>query len=621
MKIAMESNHTQEDLVNASRFGDVNTQLRYIQLLNKKAPHITSWLQIKIRKATADDYFIPQTLEHACKVIDVQVSKDLCEQISCIPMKEKSKCDATEEASLYRLGDDAFGVQCQPACFNLTPNVTNVAKVNPDISASVWNDRTNKCAVLDISTINRLEKPYYRSDVKYEKRVNDMPTGFSRIRSQIAYGAGITYANNKTYCAYFDRIMTKERQCDLKPWEKALDFVVGMTLINTIKAEIRLGKNNQTVPFAEPEGLPPFPPLDAKFKVANWKTHVNKDFKIPDFIDTKPRNVRRKRDVLEDFDGSPTAFMNALEAILHTSHEAQLLGTFAIQMGVDLTIDGIKKLLVAVVENSAKVFAEHLAAQSIETFSKNILTSAVRSLARSTIVDLAVAQSARIALTLTEAIGFAATGIGFVLTLAALADIVLTFWDPTGYMNVVSNEYPDYIMRLGEVFIKKAMQTTDASYNFEYLKLVLLTKQERDDIASFALFDHYRYLAELTVNSNGSRIVKGPTLQFNSASINTQSPKQLVSQAAKANRVKFDVNSFKEYNAKFDSRVTTNKYLNFVALGLLLLAGLSLLVRLYLLSIAMLILMTVTLTYNRVQMIDDTLVDAMQKLLDMKKYK
>lgn len=265
--------YTQDDLANAEKFCKPNTIIRTINKLYTKAPHLTSWLEYEIRDATLKDYYYPATLKHCSKVMTVKISKSLCENLSCNPMKEKSSCVHNEPASYYYVGDDnSYDVQCQPACFN-TINVADFPKRDakaPQTLMLNWNNASNECHLANAQTVTYLEKPFYRSKTKYEVRVNDMPTGFSRIEDKKnIFGAGMAYIPNKTYCQYYDRTLMSDLSCDLKPYEKFLDAIVGQTLINYIKSGIRMLQNNN-IPFPLPE-LDPLPSLKEIHTLEGWK--------------------------------------------------------------------------------------------------------------------------------------------------------------------------------------------------------------------------------------------------------------------------------------------------------------------------------------------------------------
>jgi len=288
---------TAEDVRNSQKFSQTNYTIRLIKRMHETHPHLASWLKYNIRDATINDYYVPATLAHACKVVEIQIPENLCKLLSCNAMKEKSTCTPDEPASYYYVGDDGYDVQCQPSCYNTIIDTSRYkdGKKTQNTPTLMWNPVQSVCRQIDTPTMRWLEKPFYRSDTKYELRLNDMPTGFSRITdNENPFGPGVSYAINKSYCKYYDRTLTDEGSCDFTKWESVLDLAVGMNAINTAKSGIRW-LTSEGVPFALPENLPKLPTELAKeHTVDGWKANINKDFIIPELIDTSPRVPDRK---------------------------------------------------------------------------------------------------------------------------------------------------------------------------------------------------------------------------------------------------------------------------------------------------------------------------------------
>ncbi|ATZ81555.1 P74 [Drosophila innubila nudivirus] len=283
---------TAEDIKNSQKFSQSNYMIRLIKRMHETHPHLASWLKYNIRDATINDYYVPATLTHACKVVEIDIPENLCKLLSCNAMKEKSECTPDEPASYYYVGDDGYDVQCQPSCYNTIIDTSRYkdGKKTQNTPTLMWNPVQSVCRQIDTLTMRWLEKPFYRSDTKYELRLNDMPTGFSRITdNENPFGPGVTYALNKSYCKYYDRTLTDEGSCDFTKWESVLDLAVGMNAINTAKSGIRW-LTSEGIPFTLPENLPKLPTELAKeHTVDGWKSNINKDFIIPDLIDTSPR--------------------------------------------------------------------------------------------------------------------------------------------------------------------------------------------------------------------------------------------------------------------------------------------------------------------------------------------
>lgn len=303
--------YTAKDVNNAEKFADTNYKIAVIRKMYEKHPQIASWLKYKIRPATHDDYYMPGAIESSCKVIEIEITKELCELASCTPLKETEKCKSDDVASYYYVGDDKYDVQCQPACFNLAVSntnavknhhrdtvVTTTTKSNDDagMPEMIWNAQVGKCRLVNSSVKAALEKPFYRSEVKYEKRVNDLPIGFSRVdKPNDPYGVGYTYANNAAYCGFFDKSFDADtKECYVPTGEYIGGAIVGSAIINNVRASIRMMQTGSTLKM--PENLPTLPSeMEKRFTLDGWRNSVNESFVLPEPIDTSPKMYLLRR--------------------------------------------------------------------------------------------------------------------------------------------------------------------------------------------------------------------------------------------------------------------------------------------------------------------------------------
>jgi hypothetical protein len=315
--------YTTKDLENASKFARTNYRINLIRKLHEKQPQIASWLSYNIRDATQDDYYIPGALESVCKVIDIDITKEMCEMMSCTPAKEKQLCKETDEASYYHVGDDKYDVQCQPACFNATavPATSNGVRVS-DMPEMAWNDNAKKCRIVNSNVKAYLEKPFYRSEVEYETRVNDFAIGFNRIDDpNDINGPGYTYTNNETYCTYFDKVFNQAtKECEQSTGDFIAGAIIGGSLINTMRSAIRVLRTG--VAFPEPENLPTLPDkMEERFTRDGWRKNINTNFILPQPIDTTPKpynTTRTKRSYHDD---------EKLNKLITSRRRAEMLNT------------------------------------------------------------------------------------------------------------------------------------------------------------------------------------------------------------------------------------------------------------------------------------------------------
>lgn len=614
---------TDADIRACDKFADTNTKIRTIRLLYEKAPHLASKLTYSVRDALAQDYYIPETLRHACKVVEVSLSERLCEALSCNPTTETGVCRADTRASYYYVGDDGYDVQCQPACFNTTVRRTyggGDAGRAPD--TPMLNYHSGKCRIVPATIVSYLEKTFFRSDTMYEYRKNDMPTGFSRTKAaDNPYGCGLDYRTNGTYCKYYDRTLQEDGSCGLELWEKGLDAVVGVQLVNTIRSNVRV-LNNGRAPFAAPDGLPDLPAaLEPRHTVDGWRRDVDPSFVPPRLVDTRllesspavpirdPRR-RAKRDVADGdrIDGEDwTARMR--DVMLGLLEQAFTDRSFWIQTGAGVlsqaALDGLRAMCKRIVESLSLSLVKRVP-QTVTAVGANVLKASLKSACRTLVAGTVARVASKTAVAVARVTAAAVSVAGWLTMAANLLDVLFTFWDPYGYNNMFPPSLPHDLMVNGERALRSAAGSATLDYEFDNLAALLLSEEEILSVHVESLRDRIVYLDALAVNSDGGRIDKGSSIDFGGARAS------LIEEAhaqTMVERVRFDPDAYAEYNGDFLARVRINEYADYGALTAMCAAGLSTAFGFYLLAALCLLLALVTFAVARLQLCDDTLLD------------
>lgn len=374
---------------NAEKFCQYNRRVRLIKALVNKAPHLGTHLTYSIRAATGADFYVPDAIADECKIVDVSIGERLCGKLSCTKTTEQDFCKPASSASYYRVGENGHDVQYQPACFNVASKQTYSSDGVRSVDTPRLNYANNACRIVNDVIVDYLEKTYKRSATHHEMRVNDMPTGYERVSNERdPASSGYTYTNNAAYCGYFDREFEADtKECVYKWWETGLDYVVGMSLINTAKSSIRSFSNNRR-PFALPANLQPIPTeLRVEHTFAWWKADVNKAFIVPDELAISldastqktlhelKRQPRSRRDtsnespvesddrfsyervretlakILLDVDAVTRKLLEGLFTV-------EMMKSMGVSMGVDWIIKIMKKKLIKIAESLSTLLAK-----------------------------------------------------------------------------------------------------------------------------------------------------------------------------------------------------------------------------------------------------------------------
>jgi hypothetical protein len=592
--------YTQKDISDATKFAQTNVKIKMLRLMYLKAPHIISHLKVNLRPATGDDYYIPAALTAACQVLDIDMTKESCELLSCNPAKEKGMCTVNDSASYYYVGDDAYDVQCQPACFNSSARPTYNEDGSRAPDTPMLNFHDGMCRLVPSSIVTYLEKPYYRSDTHYEFRLNDMPTGFSRtVDTNNRYGSGFNYKTNATYCQYYDKTLQSDGSCDMTIWEKILDSVLGMSLINTIKSSIRM-LTNDGKPFTLPNNLPPLPSKMAEvYTREGWLNNINASFVPPEEINTIP-NIITQHDIVHErhkkeyenqqqnkhnqrrllthskqratnkiddndddddddnkdqewYDTVKDIFVGLLEGI---ATDPEFWTSVGVGIVTETMLSQIKSLGTKIVERLAGKLNTNLVSSLGKTVASNVLKGALRGVSSRMVVSFAVRIGAKVAIALAKFAAAAASVVGWILAVVMVLDILFTFWDPYGYKNMFPPEMPATVMASGERAYRVALESATANYEFDQLVALLLNEDEMLEIHTAALIDTVRYLDSLVVNAEGTRIDKGDDLLLLGAS---STDFNNAKNEALARRIRFNSNVLTQYNKEFIERTRANK--------------------------------------------------------------
>jgi hypothetical protein len=660
--------YTTEDLDNSSKFAEYNLYVRYINALHQKAPHIISYLDYNITDATDDDFYIPSSLTGQCKMIDIKITEYLCNvKLNCNPIKEKDTCKSSDLASNYLIGTEAYGVQCQPSCFNLSIK-KNYSDSTETPSMPMLNWYKDNCRYVPSGVASYLEKPFYRSKTIYEYRVNNFPTGFPKVTPDDQlfrkYDSGYSYRSDSAYCSYFNRLYDSENDnCEMAPWEEFVDSVLGMNIINLANDSVNYLKSGGASIFDTPSHIP-VPDIEPIYTLDGWKKDVNADFILPSemnynsqtnvtlkgrmysspikltvfssaneqqtkhdarrFLERKiklenkhlaPQQRRRQKpkfrpsnfigpmlkqirkvvpdesalyqleknlnlidSVAETYDSDNSNFFNdlmdaikeggdiliktiksILEAILTDPETQKQLG---IGIAFDKALSWVKTLSTKLLTRLSESLITLLAKEGVD-MGINVLEKSIFSTFMSICVSFAAKIASKLAIMLLNALISTVDVIGWILEVGMMLNLVAALWDPFGMNKMFPAGYADEVMRQGEQAYKVQAGINELNYTFTSLVGSLLTDDEILAIQMQSLIDRAIYLDALEVNSEGSRIDKGDTIDYSHA-INSNTENQTLAKSI-VPIYKFDYDSYSLYNESFLTRVETNQKLALIS--------------------------------------------------------
>lgn len=544
--------YTAQDLLNAQNYSKNRRDLILLKLLYEKYPHIASHLKCTITRANAEtDYYYPNSMADWAVKVKIDIAQQACDMLSCNTATPDGTCDHDSVCRYYRVGEtDTYERTCNPACYNLLNKPIYDDNGNETVQSYRyrWNSEKQTCDFVP-SASTWLELPYYRSSEIYETRVNDLALGFDR--DPIAD----TYRYNKYYCdVYFDKYDEVNHTCYEAWYDKIAGAVIGSNIMKMVKAGITQLKNGNgsTLP---PSGLPEPPAIEDSWLVSNWKKNINDDFALPDInvgvsgnvlekstpshlkgkLNENPNSgvvVRKKRSIKtlirsssDDAgtggdDSEKTLGDNVKEIllnILESIFSVDTLEAIGIDFAVTQLSSSLKNLSIKVIENLIPKLMVFVSKTSVSV-AERVFSASLINITKMAFEQVAFKVAGTAMTFLVKSLALASTGIGILLLVVQMFDLLFTFWDPLGFQTKYPPEYLESLYDQSKYALREQMNTTNVNLTFEILCSYMLSEDEllSANIESYVYM--YQYLDSLEVNSNGSRLDKGDILDTSDSS-------------------------------------------------------------------------------------------------------
>lgn len=201
------------DEINAKKFA-VNCYLEYqYKHFLKTIPHIFKHVNMDIRPATNEDYYIPPSLTSECKVVKLTFNEIGCQKIACFPyMKNLDKCQPMDEARYLNLGTQ-FTLACQPGCTQLNWHLQHPTDTE---------FRNNKCMMVNMK----------------KKMFGLFPETFHNVSTVQPLNVGFDLVNgnlqlNRDYCKYYG-LDFKDGKCENYKHQAAGEFFLGTSVYRSM---------------------------------------------------------------------------------------------------------------------------------------------------------------------------------------------------------------------------------------------------------------------------------------------------------------------------------------------------------------------------------------------------
>lgn len=255
------------------------------------------------------------------------------------------------------------------------------------------------------------------------------------------------------------------------------------------------------------------------------------------------------------------------------------------KVGKKILIDSLPKLM-AKLSSRSTVVLDRVMVSSVSTITKMVV--------RNVGLKIAGALCKFLATTLTAM----STGIGTVLLILQIWDVILLFWDPLGLNNKYSEDTLETMYENSKFELRSQLNTTTPELTFDALSIFLLGEEALQDVDLEMHKYALQYLNSLDVNSDGQRIDKGSPVDLSRSDIVRNTVDRAI-----VNLHLFTSSDFNLYEQNHLERRRFGERLGFV-LNISLVVGVVFAIfKLYLLSVLALTLsvLMVTLSYLNLQ--------------------
>lgn len=313
--------YTNQDIDNSINYSNERIQLRLINIMFLKHPHLTSHMEYTIEPADADvDYYYPASFAKYAIKVTTNIPAKMCEKLSCNSAKKDSTCTRYDNAGYFQVGDEpnAFERNCQPACYNLMTDPVYDEETGEEQVQMMRLDYNSRhgCIILPPALLWH-EFPFYRSTEVYEQRLNDLPTGFNRAIDNPASYSGRNYEYNKSYCdAFYDKWSDEKTTCIISWYERVLYAVVGESIVKMVKSGIQTIQNGGSSDYPPLPVLPEPPEIEDDWLLAGWRSDIDEDFILPpiDFTFTT-KKIHREKEITETLKLDQTIYQKKINFI------------------------------------------------------------------------------------------------------------------------------------------------------------------------------------------------------------------------------------------------------------------------------------------------------------------
>lgn len=211
----------------------------------------------------------------------------------------------------------------------------------------------------------------------------------------------------------------------------------------------------------------------------------------------------------------PSEFWEKLGAVINGLLKMLVTPDFYKSLGVNLVFDSILysiKLALTSMSNRFIPMLLESIMSGTEALLGNVLRSAIVATITNTFMEVTMKIISKTLIILTKVLAEVVTIVGIVFIVLQVLDLIFMFWDPLGFQNMFNKDIMTQINFNGELALRRQLGIAEPVMTFDILCFFLITHDDQLKLNLEMFVDIYDYLNSLTVNSEGTRIDKGATI-------------------------------------------------------------------------------------------------------------
>lgn len=238
----------------------------------------------------------------------------------------------------------------------------------------------------------------------------------------------------------------------------------------------------------------------------------NKKYPKEDIRDLTHDDLKFKKKTGEEEVDENTTFFDTLGNIIGALIAAVATPEFWLEVGIEEISEELLKKFKKVAIKLADEIIPKLTNVILKTTTKmlsRVFTKTLFATISQCTSKILIKTLSKVLIKLTKLMAEIASVVGIILAILTIFDIILTIWDPLSFNNKFDEAIIASVMDQSDESLRMELEMAVPEMTFDLLSNLILSPDDILNTCVTSFNDIYQYLDSLTINSEGSRIIKG----------------------------------------------------------------------------------------------------------------